>query len=127
MQKSINNQLGQRIHTRFRVEGVACVKLSNSMVGIITEISREGLVFRYIQENSEEKKYSNVPLTVSIHKNGFSLLNVPCRIIKNNDILDEYYLSSAKMQKCHLQFEDLTEEQKAQLDYFISHYTTKSI
>jgi len=94
------------------------------MVGIITEISKEGLVFRYIHEDSEDKKIANEPLTVSIYKNGFSLLNVPCRIIKDNDILPEYYLSSAKMQKCHIQFEDLAEDQKSQLDYFIAHFTT---
>ena len=124
MQKLTNKQIGQRTHTRFRVECIACVKLSNAMVGIITEISKEGLVFRYIRENSEEKKNANEPLTVSIFKNGFSLLNVPCRIIKDNDILPEYYLSSAKMHKCYVQFEELTEDQKSQLDYFISHFTT---
>jgi predicted nucleic acid-binding OB-fold protein len=124
MQNSINNQLGQGTHTRFRVEGIASVKLSNSKVGIITEIDKEGLVFRYIQEDSEEKTHTNEPLTVSIYKNGFSLLNLPCRILKDNDILPEYYLSSAKMQKCHIQFEELTADQKSQLDYFISHFTT---
>jgi len=94
------------------------------MVGIITEISQEGLVFRYIHEDSKDKKFANELLKVSIHKNGFSLLNVPCRIIKDNDVLPEYYLSSAKMQKCYIQFEKLTEDQKSQLDYFISHFTT---
>jgi hypothetical protein len=123
MQKLINKQIGQRTHSRFRVECVACVKLSNSMVGIMTEISKKGLVFRYIHEDSEDKINANELLTVSIYKNGFSLHNVPCRVIKDNDILPEYYLSSAKMQKCHIQFGELTRDQKSQLDYFISHYT----
>ena len=124
MQKLINKQIGQRTHKRFRVECIASAKLSNSMVGIITEISKEGLVFRYIQEDAEGKKNATERLVVSIvHKDAFFLHNVHCRIIKDNDILNEYYLSSAKMQKCQIQFEELTADQKSQLDYFISHYT----
>ena len=124
MQKSTAHQIGPRTHTRFRVECIACVKLSNARVGIITEISREGLVFRYIHEDADEKRNTNELLTVSILKNGFSIYNLPCRIIKDSDILPEYYLSSAKMHKCYIQFEELTEDQKSQLDYFISHFTT---
>jgi hypothetical protein len=106
---------------------VASAKLSNSMVGIITEITDEGLVFRYIQEDAEGKKNTEEQLEASIiHKDGFSLHNLPCRILKDNDILPEYYLSSAKMRKCYIKFEELTAEQKSRLDYFITHYTTSS-
>lgn len=122
-----DKHLGPRTHTRFRVECVARTKLSNSMVGIITEINREGLVFRYVQDNAEDKKCMTGYLKVSIHlKEGFCLQNVPCRIIKDNELLPEYCLGSTKMQKCYLRFGPLTNDQKSQLDYFISHYTKGS-
>ena len=121
MQVSIEKQIVQREHARLQVDCVACAKLSKSKFGIITMISREGLVFRYIQENFEDKNDSKELLEVSIvvNNHGFALHNVPCRIIKDHD----YYISSAKMQKCHIQFGELTEDQKVQLDYFITHYT----
>ena len=117
----------RRKHQRFQVENVAVATLGKSKVGIITDISKGGLAFRYIGFDQEDEGVFKGSQKVSIvHEGtGFSLLDVPCVMIRNYSTLHEYYQSSLNMNRCCLQFDRLTPAQKSLLDNFILHFTDK--
>ena len=113
---------------RFRVRPGAIAALNDSKLGSITDISRDGLAFRYIDFGSEDEKECLESPTVSIVNDaGFALHDVPCRIITDDYSQPEYSFSTLRMNKCRLQFVDLTPEQQAQLDYFIANFSKREL
>ena len=120
------NQIDRRKYPRFLVAYGAVAALTKSKLGKIRDISRGGLVFSYIDYEDEDyvaaRKSSEVNI---IHDPGFSLLHVPCKVIK-----DEYYPPDhhglLKMNKCRIQFYQLTPDQEAQLNYFIANFAIGS-
>lgn len=113
----------QRNYHRYRVRAGAIAALNDSKLGSITDISRGGLSFRYIDFGYEEAEESWEATEVSIVNDaGFALHNVPCRIIMDNRSQSEYHFSTLRMNTCRLQFVEMTPEQQAQLDYFIANF-----
>jgi len=110
---------------RFLVKSVAVAALNDSRVGIILDISRTGLAFRYIDFNHGTGAPLQEPTEVSIINDtaSFSLLDLPCKIIREQDQLPGFYISSLKMNKCCLRFGTLTSNQKSKIEYFIAHFT----
>ena len=120
------NQVDQRKHPRFLVAYGAVAALTESKLGKISDISRGGLAFSYIDYEDEDDVAARKSSEVSIvHDPGFSLLDVPCKVIK-----DDYYPPDhhglLKMNKCRIQFYQLTPDQEAQLDYFIVNFAIGS-
>ena len=117
----MRKQKERRKHPRFQVEDVAVAILGKSKFGIITDISQGGLAFRYIGFDQEDEELFSGLLEVRTFSDvaEFSLLDVPCAIIRKQTTRSEYYLSTLSMQKCCIQFGCLSPEQKSQLEYFI--------
>lgn len=121
-------QANRRNYHRFKVRAGAIAALDDTKLGTITDISRSGLAFRYIDFGYEEEEDLNDLLEVSIVNDaGFALHNVPCKVIKDDYSLPEYPFSSLRMNKCRLQFVQLTAEQQSQLDYFIANFAKKTV
>lgn len=115
----------QRGCRRFRVRSVAVAALNDSRIGIIMDISRSGLAFRYIDFDHDTGELVGEPTVVNIvHDTAdFSLLDLPCTIIREQYQLPGFYISSLKMNKCCLRFGNMTPPQNSKLEYFISHFT----
>jgi hypothetical protein len=116
------NQIDRRKYPRFLVACGALAALTKSQLGKISDISRGGLVFSYITYENEDYVAARKSSEVSIiHDPGFSLFHLPCKVIK-----DEYYPPDhhglLKMNKCRIQFYQLTPDQEAQLNYFIANF-----
>ena len=91
------------------------------------DISRAGLAFRYIDFNQGDGESNNSTEVNIVHDSeGFSLLDVPCTIIREQYQLPGFYISSLKMNKCCLRFGPLTPNQESQLEYFIANFTDRS-
>jgi hypothetical protein len=114
-----------REYRRYLVRSVAVAALNDSRVGVIMDISRSGLAFRYIDFNHGDDELLQGSSEVSIiHDTAkFSLLDLPCTIIRVQHQLPGFYISSMKMNKCCLRFGSLTPSQESQLEYFIAHFT----
>ena len=114
-----------REYPRYLVRSVAVAALNDSRIGVIMDISRSGLAFRYIDFNQGLEDSLPAPVTVSIvHDTAdFSLLDLPCTIIREESRLPGFYISSMKMNKCCLRFGALTSNQESQLEYFIANFT----
>ena len=118
----------RRNYHRFQVRAGAIAALNDTKLGTITDISRAGLAFRYIDfgyvEEEDLKELQDVSI---VNDAGFALHNVPCKVIKDDYSLPEYPFSSLRLNKCRLQFVRLTAEQQAQLDYFIANFSKRSL
>lgn len=120
----MKNEVTQRERSRFQSGSVAFAALSGAKLGRIVDIAQKDLFFRYFHDASQAGDDTRKLVMVNIfHENGFSLQDLPCRIIKDYPLLTEYKFNLVAMYKCHLQFVGLTEEQKAQLDFFITHFS----
>jgi hypothetical protein len=123
---NMKQEVERRSYHRFRVRAGAIAALNDSKLGTITDISRDGLAFRYIDFGYEDEVESLVAPEVSIVNDaGFALHNVPCRIIRDDYSQPEYPFSTLRMNKCRLQFVEMTPEQRAQLDYFIANFAKR--
>jgi hypothetical protein len=124
----MEQEINRRNCHRFQVRAGAIAALNDSKLGTITDISRTGLAFRYIDFGYEEEEDLRELQEVSIVNDaGFALHNVPCKIIKDDYSLPEYPFSSLRMNNCRLQFVQLTTEQQSQLDYFIANFAKRSM
>jgi hypothetical protein len=124
----MEQEVNRRNYHRFQVRAGAIAALNDTKLGTITDISREGLAFRYIDFGYEEEESLKGLQEVSIVNDaGFALHNVPCKVIKDDYSLPEYPFSSLRMNKCRLQFIRLTAEQQSQLDYFIANFAKRSV
>ena len=113
----MEQEVNRRNYHRFQVRAGAIAALSNSKLGTITDISRAGLAFRYIDFGYEEEEDLSELQEVSIVNDaGFALHNVPCKVINDDYSFPEYPFSTLRMNKCRLQFVRLTAEQQSQLD-----------
>jgi len=128
----LEEHINKRKDSRFIAnEGlVAVVKCkSSSKFGVINDINRRGLAFRYLvtdfecEEDSEELCELNIVCKPS----GLSLSIGSCKIIKDNYIPPEYSFCLGLMRKCSVQFGDMTPADELQLEYFIENFTENSI
>lgn len=124
----MEQEVDLREYRRYRVKSVAVAALNDTKVGVIMDISRAGLAFRYIDFNHDDGELQQCLTEVSIvHDSaGFSLLDLPCTIIREQQQLSGFYISSLHMNKCCLQFGPLTPNQESQLEYFIANFTDQS-
>ena len=117
-----------REYRRYQVTNVSVAALNDSKVGVIMDISRAGLAFRYIDFNHGDGEPLKDSTEVSIvHDSAdFSLHDVPCTIIREQHRLPGFYISTLRMNKCCLRFGTLTPNQESQLEYFIANFTDRS-
>jgi len=118
----------QRVHRRFKVRTGAGAALNESKIGAIANISRGGLSLSYIDLGDENKKdVQAAPQLSIVHEEGFSLENVPCKILEENNSTTQNLYSSVNINQCRIQFGQLTPEQNAQLENFLNHFTDSPI
>jgi len=89
-------------------------------------ISAEGLAFRYVADERKEDNVSESSVICIVHDSGFSLLDLPCQVIGNECSRPGHPQVFSKMNTCRIPFSRLARDQKAQLDYFIAHFTIGS-
>jgi len=122
----MKNHIDLRKHLRHHAREGSVAALGNTKLGIIIDICKGGLAFRYIDFDLKDKKtVAKQSLAISIVRDvdRFYLCNVPCKIILDHYSLPGYFLSSLKMNKCSVQFGEMTSEKVLQLQYFIDNFT----
>lgn len=93
-------------------------------VGKIIDISLGGLAFEYLYDEQEIPDGLS-KISIFLTKNDFHLLDLTCRIIRDQPIHSTDNDLSCVIQKntCSVQFLSLSEAQKSRLDFFIKNYT----
>ena len=116
----------RRKFTRYLVQSDAYAALGSSFtkVGKIKDVSVGGVAFEYI--DSSKDAGGPPPYKVSLFMTGdkFFLWHLPCRII-HDELTDEHMKSSLFYvhRQCGIQFTDLDENQRQNLEYFLTHHT----
>ena len=105
---------------------IACgvFRLKPIKLGRINNISMDGLVFRYIENQTQ----SNEPTVLDIlfADWGFYLGNVSFKIISDIELSEDVSIDSIKMKQLRVQFKKMTPNQKIQLDYFIRNHGSET-
>jgi len=113
----------RRQHKRFKAKEGAFVVVTSSdnKIGQIKNISKDGLVFRYV---ASEKKLAGL-LTIDIFRNSkdFYLKDVAVKTTSDFYIDSKFPFSTIILRQCCGKFIDLTGNQISQLDRFIQNYT----
>jgi len=116
----------QRAYPKFQVLSGVSAALGETKIGAIANISRDGLVLNCFDINGQgEKGRRGSPKLSIFHENGFSLENVPCEILEERS-QTQNVLGSC-INQYHIQFKELTQEQKSQLEIFLNQFTDKQI
>jgi hypothetical protein len=124
----------RRHHKRFQVHGGAFAVLRPrsgilgqviDIVGEIVDISQGGLMFRYIA--GENRSHKPFELDIVLAGDDFRLDKIPFSAASDRQMAGEWSLSPTTMRRQGVQFGVLTDDQKAQLRYFIQNYATGTV
>ncbi len=120
--------LERRKHKRFKVQDSAFVVLrgsswphSTQKVGQIMDIGMGGLAFSYVAE--QEPSNGSFELGIFSADNSFHLRKIPFETISDVET-KKVPFSSITMRRSGVQFGELTQEQAAQLEFFLKNRTT---
>ena len=116
-------QVERRKQKRFSVSNGAFVALRPDYlkVGQVKNIGMDGLAFTYLMDDG--KPDQSFELDIFLADQTFWLEGVPFTIISDFRI-DGIPFSSIRTRQMHVQFRDLTPDQKAHLEYFIQNHTS---
>lgn len=117
------NYSDRRRHKRYKVNGAYAVNSCSSKSGLITDISREGLSFRYIDRKAWSKETCEIDILYDA--DDFYLDKIPVKSV-SDFVTESDSPDGAMIIKRHsIKFEALTPEQESLLEYFIENHTVK--
>jgi hypothetical protein len=113
----------RRVHKRYKArEGtVAFLGEPLNIMGSVIDVSKGGLAFRYIANGKRPSEsfeldilYSHEPVYID---------RMPFRTVSDTEITGESGSKLFPLRRCGVQFGELTEVQKSQLEYLIENHT----
>jgi hypothetical protein len=112
----------RRKHERLQIQHGAFVILKSydNKVGQIADISPDGLTFIY--HTSGKGSVMATQLDIFVAGSPVHMNKIPCRTISEFEIDSDIHRSIIK-RRCGLQFEELTPDQKFELESFIQNHT----
>ncbi len=123
----IFNKNDSRKDERFYPKSNAYIVFSPGFLkrGPVINISRGGLSCLYFVEKTNREKL--IDRFVNIRCGGFTMGNIPFKIISDTRLSDEQHGNHRVIRKRSIQFLDLTAVQKGQIEFFIKNYTKRSV
>ncbi len=121
----------QRNNVRFLAQDNVIVALHNAStkIGKVKDISKGGLSFEHTYAKNSVLSSSQTGLT--LWTNGFWISKISCRVVYDLPlpIPKEYESLAIRLitRRCGIQFEVLSEDQTAQLDFFLKTYIKEAI
>jgi len=116
----------ERQNKRFQAkEGTyAAIKSDYTLIGLIKDISKGGLSFRYIVNGKRIR--GSMTIDIFSKGKGFYLKKVPFKITSDFHVDSKVQFSTIELRQCGGRFSVLTDNQISQLDRFIQNYTSRS-
>ena len=119
----------QRQYERLGVQDSAFVvfRPEFSKIGPISNISRGGLGFTYLSPSDNEAPVAETShiIDLIVSNNTFHLTNIPCTLVYDAKADNEQMTLMPDLAKrfCGLKFDELTKEQKKQINFFLENHT----
>ena len=114
----------RREHERYaaRDDVVAALRSSlKSKVGLVMNVSRGGLAFRYVE--STDMVAEPLELDLKLGETGVNLKGVPVKLVNDTSMANEFSFSLIPLRKCSLQFGQMTREQTSKLELLLQYHT----
>ena len=109
---------------RFRAKDLTFVKLrteSEIDIGQLLDISQRGLSIRCFINAGKSQAYSDLGIFLS--GGGFIIDQIPFKTVSDTEINSKPTFSTTIVRRYGVQFDKLTPDQKAKLDYFLANHT----
>ena len=103
----------------------ALIKSNPLKMGEIIEISRGGLTFSYIDNESGLKALGE--LDIIFAEKDFHLSRLPFKEVDDADVIDDSPFSALAMKRLTVKFEELSTRQKQKIDHLLSNFTTGEV
>jgi len=115
----------RRQHKRFQADNLAFVvfRPGFNKWGKIKDISDSGLAIEYVTNEIYKEALSSIDIFTS--HDHFYLPKVPCQVVYDTTIfeLQPVDRGSSQKRRCGLQFKELSEHQRDQIQFFLSNHT----
>ena len=113
----------RRKHARFKVQGRALAALTRtpSVAGHILNVSEGGLSFRYVASQKRCLDSPRLNLLVSSERKNYRTL--PFKCVWDSPIQDDFSYGNISTRHCGVKFNNLTNDEKADLESFINNHT----
>ncbi len=113
----------RRKEPRHKAESGACAVIDDTYidVGHIIDISESGMSFIYA--GSEIPTHEALDLSIYLYNNDFYIDKIPTRVISNFTIPRQSLQDFVILMRCCLQFDNLSEQQRNQIEFLIKNYT----
>ena len=110
----------RRKYHRFNVQHASIASSPLKVIGPIMNISMGGLAFYYVSSRENSKKTDRLNIFASDHT--FRLNSVPFEVVWDVPMPNSFRLGNIALRHCGVKFGNLTNQQKADLRYFIQNY-----
>ena len=121
----MNNDLTfkeRRREPRVAIDNGTAALLTHDQVkiGKIIDIGMGGIGFSYIGHKDGDLTGKSARIDMLIHNYNFYFEKIPCNIISDFVVQNNFSLDAKPLKRCDIQFIELNRSQKAQLEYLIS-------
>lgn len=105
--------------------GFAVLKSNPPKMGEITEISRNGLSFTYIENETDLSKFSEIDILLT--DEDFHLSRLPFKPIDDASIREGRHLRPLAIKRQTVEFNNLSTKQQIKLEHLIKNFTTGEV
>jgi c-di-GMP-binding flagellar brake protein YcgR len=112
-----------REHKRFRPKSPTFIRVSSKSeedIGKLIDISKGGLSICYFVSEEKIREYSE--LSIFSSDTEFALEEIPIKNISDAELKDLLFETTI-LRRHSIKFDEMTDDQKSKLDYFIKNYT----
>ena len=116
-------RIDRRKHVRYRAKEHVYVNIrsqSAEEIGQLVDISKGGLSLNYPLNDNKSASYNELGIFSSID---LATERISFKTVSDIEMLNQLKFGHLKLRRHSLQFENLTPEQEAKLDYFIKNFT----
>jgi len=117
-------EAGRRIYKRFQAKDLTFVKLNSEYeedLGQLLDISKGGLSLRYFKDEERSRSYTDLGIFMS--GGDFAVDWIPFKGVADTVLKNNSLFNTILLRRYAVQFEDLTPDQAAKLDYFLLNHT----
>lgn len=121
--------MDKRRYKRYSVKKGGIVSLqmgSETRLGLITDVSRGGIGFRYVADDHPPRGHKNAALEIIYGQDGFFLDNIPARVVNDSGTESEFSFQLLPIRRCGVCFDKLSPDKEREIDYFINRYSKTS-
>ncbi|MEN8188751.1 MAG: PilZ domain-containing protein [Thermodesulfobacteriota bacterium] len=113
----------RRLHKRHRPFDGA-LAINHHTLGPIVDISKGGLSFRYLEEESLRQALLG-HLGIFLSSNDFLIDHIESKVVRDTLVANTSSFLSTHTRQCSIQFLNLTHHQTEQLGYFLQNMTNE--